>query len=113
VAVGLGLPDATIRGIGDELHAKHDRLQAGLAAAGFAVLPAHGTYFVTVDITPFGETDGLAFCRSLPDRCGVVAVPSVVFYDDKEAGGPLVRFACCKRLDVIDDAVARLQGLAR
>jgi N-succinyldiaminopimelate aminotransferase len=36
----------------------------------------------------------------------------VVFYDDKEAGGPLVRFACCKRLDVIDDAVTRLHRLA-
>jgi len=112
VAIGLGLPDARIRAIGDELHAKHERLQAGLAAAGFTVLPAHGTYFVTVDIRPFGETDGLAFCRSLPDRCGVVAVPSVVFYDDKDAGSPLVRFACCKQPAVIDDAVARLATLA-
>ena len=112
VAVGLGLPDDVIRGIGAELGEKHRRLGEGLAAAGFAVLPAHGTYFVTVDITPFGETDGLAFCRSLPDRCGVVAVPSVVFYDDKAAGSPLVRFACCKRVDVIDEAVARLAKLA-
>ncbi|MFN8028233.1 MAG: pyridoxal phosphate-dependent aminotransferase [Acidimicrobiia bacterium] len=112
VAVGLGLPDDVIRGIGAELHEKHARLGHGLAAAGFDVLPAHGTYFVTVDITPFGETDGLAFCRSLPDRCGVVAVPSVVFYDDKAAGSPLVRFAACKRLEVIDEAVARLAKLA-
>jgi N-succinyldiaminopimelate aminotransferase len=112
VAVGLGLADAVIRGIGDELHEKHDHLRHGLAAAGFSVLPSHGTYFVNVDITPFGETDGLAFCRALPDRCGVVAVPSVVFYDDKDAGAPLVRFACCKRLDVIDEAVARLGKLA-
>ncbi len=70
-----------------------------------------GTYFVTVDIRALGETDGLAFCRALPERCGVVAVPSVVFYDDKDVGNPLVRFACCKRLDVIDEAVARLKGL--
>lgn len=112
VAVGLGLPDGVIRGIGEALHEKHTRLRDGLAAAGFAVLPSHATYFVTVDITPFDETDGLAFCRSLPDRCGVVAVPSVVFYDDKPAGSPLVRFACCKRLDVIDEAVARLGTLA-
>ena len=47
-----------------------------------------GTYFATVDIRSFGETDGLAFCRSLPHRCGVVAVPSVVFYDDTVAGAP-------------------------
>ena len=67
--------------------------------------PSAGTYFVTADIRSLGETDGLAFCRALPERCGVVAVPSVVFYDDKDAGSPLVRFACCKRLDVIDEAV--------
>ncbi len=59
------------------------------------------------------STDGLEFCRALPARCGVVAIPSVVFYDDKVAGSPLVRFACCKRLDVIDDAVSRLKQLAR
>jgi len=111
VAVGLGLPDDTIRGIGAELGAKHRRLSHGLAAVGFTVLPSHGTYFVTVDIRAFGETDGLAFCRTLPDRCGVVAVPSVVFYDDKDAGSPLVRFACCKKPEVIDEAVDRLTQL--
>jgi N-succinyldiaminopimelate aminotransferase len=47
----------------------------------------------------------------LPDRCGVVAIPSVVFYDDKVAGAPLVRFACCKRPEVLDEAVARLAKL--
>ena len=74
---------------------------------------SHGTYFVTTDIRPLGEDDGLAFCRALPERCGVVAIPNVVFYDDRAAGLPLVRFAFCKRLDVIDEAVARLKGLGR
>ena len=69
-----------------------------------------GTYFVTADIRSFGETDGLAFCRSLPERCGVVAVPNVVFYDDVEAGAPLVRFAFCKRPEVLDEACTRLEG---
>jgi N-succinyldiaminopimelate aminotransferase len=111
VAVGLGLSDDRIRAITAELGAKHARLRAGLADAGFTVLPAQGTYFVTVDIRSLGETDGLAFCRSLPDRCGVVGIPSVVFYDDKDAGSSLVRFACCKRPEVIDEAVARLAKL--
>jgi N-succinyldiaminopimelate aminotransferase len=35
-----------------------------------------------------------------------------VFYDDRAAGLPLVRFACCKRAEVIDEAVTRLKGLA-
>ncbi|CAM5353026.1 hypothetical protein SALBM311S_08742 [Streptomyces alboniger] len=34
-----------------------------------------GTYFVTADIRPLGETDGIAFCRALPERAGVVAIP--------------------------------------
>ena len=55
--------------------------------------------------------NGYAFCRALPGRCGVVAVPNVVFYDDKDAGRPLVRFAFCKRDEVLDEALTRLKGL--
>ena len=58
-----------------------------------------------------GFTDGRAFCLELPERVGVVAVPTVVFYDDEEAGRPLVRFAFCKRDSVIDEAAARLARL--
>ena len=64
-----------------------------------------GTYFITTDIRPLGADDGMAFCRALPERCGVVAIPEVVFYDDVVEGGPLVRFAFCKRPEVIDEAV--------
>ncbi len=112
IAVGLGLPASTFRRVAADLAEKRDRLAAGLAGAGLTVFPSAGTYFLTVDIRSVGETDGLAFCRALPERCGVVAVPSVVFYDDVAAGDPLVRFACCKQLDVIDEAVTRLKGLA-
>ncbi len=113
IAVGLGLPASTFRRLAAALEEKRDRLSAGLAAAGLTVLPSAGTYFVSTDIRSLGETDGMAFCRSLPERCGVVAVPSVAFYDDEEAGRPLVRFACCKRLEVIDDAAGRLREMAR
>ena len=112
IAAGLGLPDEEFRRVAADLRREaRPALRRARRRPGFTVLPSAGTYFVTVDIRPLGETDGLAFCRALPERCGVVAVPSVVFYDDKDAGGPLVRFACCKRLDVIDEAVARLQRL--
>ena len=113
IAAGLALPDATFHALATDLREKRDRLSRGLADAGLDVFPSHGTYFVTTDIRPLGEEDGLAFCRALPERCGVVAVPNVVFYDDRAAGLPLVRFAFCKRLDVIDEAVARLKGLGR
>ena len=112
VAVALGLPDEYFTGFRAALQARRDRLIAGLTDAGFGVLPSEGTYFVTADITPLGGTDGVEFCRSLPERCGVVAVPTQVFYDDREAGRRLVRFAFCKREDVIDEAAARLRRLA-
>ncbi len=113
IAAGLRLPDAYFEEFAADLRVKRDRLCAGLAEAGFTVFPPTGTFFITTDIRSLGETDGLAFCRSLPDRCGVVAVPNVVFYDDVVEGGPLVRFAFCKRHEVIDEAVARLKGLKR
>jgi N-succinyldiaminopimelate aminotransferase len=110
VAVALGLPDEYFAGFRASLQSRRDRLVAGLSAAGLGVLPSEGTYFVTTDIRPLSGTDGVEFCRSLPERCGVVAVPTQVFYDDQDAGRHLVRFAFCKRADVIDEAVRRLRG---
>ncbi|MEU8609246.1 pyridoxal phosphate-dependent aminotransferase [Actinoplanes sp. NPDC048791] len=112
VAVALALPDSYFTGFRDGLQARRDRLVAGLTDAGFGVLPSEGTYFVTADITPLGGTDGVDFCRSLPERCGVVAVPTQVFYDHQEQGRRLIRFAFCKREDVIDEAAKRLRTLA-
>ncbi len=112
VAVGLGLPDRFFQDLRAGLRTQRDRLCAGLAAAGFAVFPSAASYFVMTDIRPLGESDGLAFCHALAARCGVVAIPSVVFYDDQAAGAPLVRFAYCKQLSVIDEAVERLAKLA-
>jgi N-succinyldiaminopimelate aminotransferase len=111
IACGLDLPDEYFTSFVTDMRDKRDRLCAGLADAGFEVFPPQGTYFVTTDIRPLGEDDGLAFCAALPERCGVVAVPNVVFYDDVAAGRPLVRWACCKRLEVIDEACARLKSL--
>ncbi|HEY0001360.1 MAG TPA: pyridoxal phosphate-dependent aminotransferase [Actinoplanes sp.] len=111
VAVALGLPDGYFTRFRADLQARRDRLVTGLTEAGFGVLPSEGTYFVTADITPLGGTDGIEFCRALPGRSGVVAVPTQVFYDTKEAGRHLIRFAFCKREEVIDDAAQRLAKL--
>jgi N-succinyldiaminopimelate aminotransferase len=111
VAVALGLGSSYVDGVRAALEAKRNRLCAGLADAGFEVLRPAGTYFVTADISPFGGIDGVDFCRSLPERCGVVAVPTQVFYDHVEQGQRLIRFAFCKRDAVLDEAVVRLRGL--
>jgi N-succinyldiaminopimelate aminotransferase len=109
MAVGLGLPDAYFERLALELQTARDHLVAGLRAAGFTTYVPEGTYFTTVDIRPVDPSgDGMAFCRALPARCGVVAVPNEVFYAHPEHGRHLVRFACCKRLEVIDTAVERL-----
>jgi N-succinyldiaminopimelate aminotransferase len=111
IVAGLALPDEWFRSFAADLGSRRDDLINGLGAAGFTVFGQSGTYFVTVDAAPLGATDGLAFCRELPERCGVVAVPNSVFYDDPEAGRTLVRFTFCKRRDVLEEAVRRLLDL--
>ncbi|MFB7371127.1 pyridoxal phosphate-dependent aminotransferase [Streptomyces sp. NPDC056222] len=111
VAEALRLPDTYFDDLRADLLAKRDLLSDGLAQAGFEVYRPAGTYFVTTDIRPLGESDGFAFCRALPERAGVVAIPNAVFYDHQDQGAPFVRFAFCKRLDVLAEAVSRLKQL--
>jgi len=103
-AVALGLGDEVYERLARELRVKRDHLCAGLEAAGLEVLKPAGTYFANVDC----GREGVAFCRELVERAGVVAIPTSVFYDDEEAGRSLVRFAFCKREAVIDEAARRL-----
>ncbi|RAG83649.1 aminotransferase [Streptacidiphilus pinicola] len=112
VADALRLPDSYFTTLRADLQRKRDLLDAGLRAAGFEVFEPQGTYFITTDIAPFGEKDAYAFCRALPERCGVVAIPNSVFYDDKEAGRTQVRFTFCKQDSVLLEAVDRLRRLA-
>ncbi|MCD2465950.1 pyridoxal phosphate-dependent aminotransferase [Streptomyces sp. MBT42] len=112
IAEALRLPAAYFDTLRAEHAAKRDLLSEGLAQAGFAVYKPAGTYFVTTDIRPLGAEDGFAFCRSLPERAGVVAIPNAVFYDHREAGAPFVRFAFCKKTEVLEEAVSRLKHLS-
>ncbi|MFD8473773.1 pyridoxal phosphate-dependent aminotransferase [Streptomyces globisporus] len=111
IAEALALPDTFFTGFRADMHRKRDLLAKGLRAAGFRVYEPEGTYFITTDISPFGDEDAYAFCRALPERCGVAAVPVSVFYDDPEAGRSQVRFTFCKRDDVLEEAVERLARL--
>jgi N-succinyldiaminopimelate aminotransferase len=106
-AAALGLPATVIDELRDDLRERRDQLCAGLEAAGLRPLTPAGTYFVTADV----GADALEFCATLPERCGVVAIPMPAFYDDKEAARTSVRFAFCKRADVIAEAARRLATL--
>ncbi len=111
IATALGLPDAFFTGLAASLQGKRDLLSDGLRAAGFTVHPSAGTYFVVTDVAPLGVTDGATFCRRLPELIGVAAVPVSVFCADPDLGRTLVRFAFCKRDEVLTEAVSRLAGL--
>lgn len=111
IAEGLGMDDAYFAGLATDLEQRRDLLCSGLTTAGFDVFRPEGTYFVTCDIRPLGFEDGLEFCRSLPRRVGVVAVPNVVFYQRPAEGRHLVRFAFPKRLEVLAEAAERLARL--
>ncbi|MER5215795.1 pyridoxal phosphate-dependent aminotransferase [Streptomyces sp. NPDC002838] len=112
VAEALRLPDSYFADFRADMLAKRDLLAGGLERAGFKVFRPAGTYFITTDIRPLGESDGFTFCRALPERCGVVAIPNAVFYDHREQGAPFVRFAFCKRTGVLEEAASRLKTLA-
>lgn len=90
------------------MQAKRDRLAEGLSGAGFDVNVSEGTYFLMADARPLGYLDGEDVARALPREAGVAAVPAKVFYDHQDEGRHLVRFAFCKKDEVLDEAVARL-----
>jgi N-succinyldiaminopimelate aminotransferase len=106
-AAALRLPLGYLHEFALDLKARRDRLCAGLTAAGLQPLVPAGTYFVNADV----GRDAVGFCAELPERCGVVALPTSIFYDDKAAAPTLVRFAFCKREEVIDEAARRLAGM--
>jgi N-succinyldiaminopimelate aminotransferase len=107
-AAALSLPANVIETLRDDLQQRRDQLCAGLDASGLRPLVPAGTYFVNADV---GE-DAIEFCASLPERCGVVAIPMAAFYDDKDAAATFVRFAFCKRGEVIAEAARRLASLS-
>ena len=108
IAVGLRLGDDYFHRFAAELQAKRDLLGAFLDDAGFGVFTPEGTYFTTVDISPVTEQAGIDFCLALPERAGVVAVPSAVFYQDRRDGEQLVRFCFAKNDDMLREAGERL-----
>ncbi|HEV7957724.1 MAG TPA: aminotransferase class I/II-fold pyridoxal phosphate-dependent enzyme [Marisediminicola sp.] len=114
IAVGLGLPEAHFADLAEGLRRKRDLLSAGLVAAGFTITEPQAGYFVVADAAPLGFDDGAAMCRALPGLAGVVGVPITAFVSAEHRGEyrSLVRFAFCKRVDVLERASAQLAGLA-
>jgi len=115
IAVGLRLPDTYFRELADDLRRKRDVLSAGLVAAGFTIYQPKGGYFVVADAAGLGYPDSAGFCRALPELAGVAAIPltSFVHEENRHEYRSLVRFAFCKRVEVLERASAQLERLAR
>lgn len=111
VAHGLGMPDQYFTEYRRGMSEQRDILSAGLSSLGFPVIPSQGSYYVTTDVRGIGAPDGLTFCRELPHRIRVVAIPHQVFCDHPEVGAPYVRWAFCKRPSVLAEALERLGNL--
>ena len=113
IALGLGLEDGFFTGIAETLRAKRDVLSAGLRAAGLEVFEPQGTYFVNADVAPLGITDATALARRLPELVGVGAIPVAVFCHPEGARrtATLLRFAFCKKFEVLEEAAARISRL--
>jgi N-succinyldiaminopimelate aminotransferase len=95
--------------LADELRHRRDLLVTGLNEVGLPTRSPDGTYFAISDISALGWRDGMEFCRALPERAGVVAIPLQVFYDS-DPGDQYVRWAFCKQPEVLHEALARLRS---
>jgi N-succinyldiaminopimelate aminotransferase len=111
MAAALTTSDDYFRELAADYRSRRDRLCAGLRDAGFAVRAPEGTYFALADIRPLGYEDGETFCRELPARVGVAAIPASAFYAHPAAGRHLVRFAFCKKDETLEEGLRRLRGL--
>lgn len=109
VALGLGQSDSAYRSFTEGMRDRRDLLARGLTQAGLPVLGGQGTYFLLADTAALGVRDAAALCRELPRRIGVSAIPVSAFCDDPELAPTLVRFAYCKSLPTLQEAVRRLQ----
>jgi N-succinyldiaminopimelate aminotransferase len=111
IVIALGLGDDFFAEFTSSYQARRDKLVDGLSGIGFEVFPPDGTYFVTADVRSVGFEDGFDFCRTMPAKLGVAAVPNAAFYIDPRRGQSLVRFAFCKTDALLDEGIKRLSAL--
>ncbi|WP_234052290.1 MULTISPECIES: aminotransferase [unclassified Xanthobacter] len=111
VAYGLGKDDAYFNTMRAGLQRSRDRLTEGLSKLGFRVLPAAGTYFLTVDLSAHTNApDDEAFCLDLVKSHKVAAIPVSAFYA-QDAVKSVVRFCFAKNDATLDKALERLSHL--
>jgi N-succinyldiaminopimelate aminotransferase len=110
VAWGLDKDDGYFTAMRAGFAEARDRMRAALEAAGYAVLPAEGTYFLNVDLAASGILMGdAAFCDLAVKQHGVAAIPVSALYAE-DAVTTAIRLCFAKRIETIDAGVAALAG---
>jgi aspartate/methionine/tyrosine aminotransferase len=111
-AVALDSGENYVRDLVSAYARARDYLCENLARIGFSVHVPDGTYFVIADHSRFEFENDVDCCRRLIWEFGVAAIPPTAFYERKELGRAYVRFAFCKRMETLEEAVRRLEPLA-
>lgn len=110
----LGAPETFYDDLRAGYLARRDLLARGLTDIGFDVHVPEGTYFMLAGYRRFSDDDDRTFSRRLVVDTGVAVIPPSVFYHDPADGHGLVRFAFCKGVPVLEEALHRLRsGLPR
>ncbi len=107
----LHLPDSYYREVARNYQTKRDTLLRILEAAGFRCYVPKGAYYILCDISAFGFTDDVSFCRHLVENIGVGSVPGSSFLSNPEDGCQLIRFCFAKKLETLEAAGERLARL--
>ena len=107
-AEGFAFPDGWFEAQRARYAALKARLVSGLEAAGFVVLPASGTWFITLDLAASGlPADDVMLSERLVREAKVASIPVSAFYAEAPETGYL-RLCFTKDEAVLDEAVARL-----
>lgn len=114
VAEALAADAGFFSDFANDLGERSEVLARGLEAAGMTVYRPQGTYFVVADVAPLGFDNALDLARQMPETIGVAGIPLSVFCheDGAERTRTLMRFAFCKKRELLTEASQRLSTLA-
>jgi len=113
MAYAIDFPDSYYTQLLLDYTRRRNLLTQALRELGFRVFQPEGTYYVVADITPLGFDDDLAFCRMLPEKAGVAAIPCSVFWKDRHSGRHLIRFCFAKQEETLHKGMERLRRWLR
>jgi aspartate/methionine/tyrosine aminotransferase len=86
-----------------------DAMTAQLQEVGYAILPAEGTYFLSVDLAASGvDADDVTFCERAVCEAGVAAIPVSAFYEEEPVRN-VIRLCFAKQPETISAGVEQLR----